>query len=186
MSGFRKLDERLIHRGHVIEVVNAIFEAPDGSRLERDVVRHPGAVSVVPVHEDLMVVMVRQFRAPIDREILEIPAGKRDVVGEPPEVTARRELAEEVGLVAGRLMPLMQMCHSPGFCDEVNHIFMATELTATERRVDGVEEAHMTIEHVALGEAIGLIRVGVITDAKSVAGLTLAAVALGVLRPEPA
>lgn len=185
MSGFRKLDERLIHRGYVIEVINATFEAPDGSRLERDVVRHPGAVSVVPVLDDHTVVMVRQFRAPIEREILEIPAGKRDVAGEPPELTAHRELAEEVGLVAGRLTPLLQLCHSPGFCDEINHIFMATELTETERRVDGVEEAHMTIEHIALGDAIGLIRSGDITDAKSVAGLTLAAVALGVLRPEP-
>lgn len=185
MSSFRKVGEELRHHGHVIDLYAVTFEAPDGSLLERDVVRHPGAVSVVPVDAAGRVVMVRQFRAPFERDVLEIPAGKRDVPGEPPEETARRELEEEVGLVAGRLELLVELCHSPGFCDEVNHIFLATDLTATQRRVDGVEEAHMAVEDVALADAVELIRRGEITDAKSVAGLTLAAAALGVWGPDP-
>lgn len=181
---FRKVDERLIHEGFVISVFNVTFEGPGGELMDRDVVRHPGAVSVVPVLDDGSVVMVRQFRAPIEGMVLEIPAGKRDVPGEPPETTAHRELAEEVGYVAGNLQPLVQLSHSPGFCDEVNHIFLATDLTECARSVDGPEEEHMTIVHVPLAEAFQRIADGSITDAKSIAGLTLAAQRLGVV-PAP-
>lgn len=181
MSGFRKVAERRLHQGFVIDLFSVTFEGPDGELIERDVVRHPGAVSVVPVLDDGTVVMVRQFRAPIEGLMLEIPAGKRDIDGEPPEVTARRELIEEVGLVAGTLIPLVEMCHSPGFCNEINHIFLATDLEATDRRVDGVEEEHMTIEHVPLREVFDRIARGDITDAKSIAGLVLAAQHLGVV-----
>ena len=106
--------------------------------------------------------------------LYEIPAGKRDVAGEPPEVTARRELIEEVGLQAERLRPLIQLLHSPGFCDEVNHLFLATGLTEVARAVDGPEEEHMTIERVPLSDAIAMVRSGVIADAKTVVGLLLA------------
>ena len=171
---FRKVDERLIHQGYVIGVYNARFEGPNGELMNRDIVRHPGAVSVVPVLDDLTIVMVRQFRAALEGMVLEIPAGKRDVADEPPELTAHRELAEEVGYEAAELTPLVVLAHSPGFCDERNHIFMAQGLTPCERAVDGPEEEHMTIEHVALADVFDLIAAGEITDAKSVAGLTLA------------
>jgi len=171
---FRKVDERLIHQGYVIGVYNARFEGPNGELMNRDIVRHPGAVSVVPVLDDLTIVMVRQFRAALEGMVLEIPAGKRDVADEPPELTAHRELAEEVGYEAAELTPLVVLAHSPGFCDERNHIFMAQGLTPCERAVDGPEEEHMTIEHIALVDVFDLIAAGEITDAKSVAGLTLA------------
>ena len=171
---FRKVSERLIHQGFVIGVYNARFEGPDGVVMDRDVVRHPGAVSVVPVLDDGTVVMVRQFRAALEETILEIPAGKRDVEGEPPEVTARRELAEEVGYEPGVLTPLVVLAHSPGFCDERNHIFLATGLVPCERAVDGPEEEHMTIVHLPLDDVFDRIADGSITDAKSIAGLTLA------------
>ena len=159
------------------------FTSPDGELMQRDVVRHPGAVSVVALKSNGNVVMVRQFRAPMEREMLEIPAGKRDVDGEPPEVTAVRELVEEVGLRPGSLVKLIEMCHSPGFCDEINHIFLATDLEETERQVDGPEERHMTIVEVPLVEVFGRIARGEITDAKSVVGLTLAAQRLGLVPP---
>lgn len=171
---FRKLAETVIHEGFVITVANATFEGPGGVIMDRDVVHHPGAVSVVPVLDDLTVVLVRQFRAALEETILEIPAGKRDVAGEPPELTAHRELAEEVGYVAAELTPLVVLAHSPGFCDERNHIFLATGLTPCERAVDGPEEEHMTIVHVPLADVFDLIGSGEITDGKSVAGLTLA------------
>ena len=182
-ASFRKVDDRLIHKGYVIEVRELTYAGPSGEEMRRDVVRHPGAVSVVPLLDDGTVVLVRQFRAPMDAEVLEIPAGKRDVEGEPPEVTARRELTEEVGYSAESLVPLVSMCHSPGFCDEVNHIFLATGLTAGERAVDGPEEEHMTIEHVALADVFDRIADGTIVDAKTIAGLTLAAQRLGVVPP---
>src|SRR4051794_13721714 len=98
---FRKRDERVVHRGSLITVAVGTFEDPDGEAFERDLVHHPGAVSVVAIEDDGRVVMVRQYRAAVDAELLEIPAGKRDVEGESPEATAARELEEEVGLRAG-------------------------------------------------------------------------------------
>lgn len=171
---FRKTGETLLHRGFVIGVYDTTFEGPDGETFHRDVVKHPGAVSVVPVLDDGTVILVRQFRSALEENILEIPAGKRDVADEPPADTARRELAEEIGYVPGTLTPLIVLAHSPGFCDERNHIFLGTDLTATERAVDGPEEEAMTIEHHPLASVFDLISSGAVVDAKTVVGLTLA------------
>src|SRR5205085_1055929 len=96
LSGFRKRSERVVHRGPLITVAVGTFESPDGSTFERDIVHHPGAVSVVPVVDGgESVLLVRQYRAAVDGALPEIPAGKRDIAGEPPEQTARRELIEE-------------------------------------------------------------------------------------------
>jgi ADP-ribose pyrophosphatase len=103
--------------GWRISLVKATFEAPDGTEFTRDVVRHPGAVAVVAVTDDRRVLLVRQYRGPVDRELLEIPAGTRDVEGEPPQETARRELSEEAGVRAGELRLLARVLNSPGFCD---------------------------------------------------------------------
>ncbi len=162
---FRKIGERTIYEGYVIRVGSAQFEGPGGVEMVRDVVHHPGAVSVVPVKDD---------RSAIEGMLLEIPAGKRDVDGEPPDVTARRELAEEVGYEAAELVPLIVLAHSPGFCDELNHIYLATGLTPCERAVDGPEEEHMTIVEVPLDDVFSLIGSGELYDAKSVVGVTLA------------
>jgi ADP-ribose pyrophosphatase len=171
---FRRVEERIVHTGFLIEVAEATFEAPDGTRFERDVVHHPGAVSVVPILHDGSVLLVRQYRAAIDADLLEIPAGKRDVAGEPPELTARRELEEEVGMRAGRLELMARFYNSPGFCDEHSHVFVATDLTPTERCAHGPEEQHLTVHRVPLGEVEGMIAGGTIVDAKTIIGLSLA------------
>ena len=106
------------------------------------------------------VILVRQYRAAIDRELLEIPAGKRDVAGEPPEDTARRELVEEVGMRAGRLELLAEFYNSPGFCDEHSFVYLALDLEPCPSDLQGIEEQHMTIERVALDDVPGLIRPG--------------------------
>lgn len=98
-----------------------------------------------------------------------------------PRSRLRRELAEEVGYTAGSVEPLMVLAHSPGFCDELNHIFLATDLTPCPNNLDGPEEEHMTIHHLPLAEVFDRIADGTITDAKSVVGLTLAAQRLGVV-----
>jgi 8-oxo-dGTP pyrophosphatase MutT (NUDIX family) len=155
------------------------FASPEGEEFERDLVHHPGAVSVVPVvDEGTAVVMVRQYRAAIDADLLEIPAGKRDVSDEPPEATARRELEEEIGMRAGRLEKLAEFYNSPGFCDEHSFVFMALDLEQCELSAQGVEEHHMTIERVALDDVPRMISEGAITDAKSIIGLSLAREAL--------
>lgn len=173
-AGFRKLGEEAVHRGHVISVAVGSFEAPDGERFQRDLVHHPGAVSVVPLHDDGTVTLVRQYRAALDGLLLEIPAGKRDVQDEPPETTAHRELEEEVGLRAGRMELLARFHNSPGFCDEASWVFLARDLSGTEVAPDGVEEQSMTIEHVALEDVPRLIATGELKDAKTIIGLLAA------------
>lgn len=178
-SGFQKLGERLVFEGAVVSCYRTRFRGPDGSEFDRDVVKHPGAVSVVAVDGD-EVVLVRQYRAALERDLLEIVAGKCDVAGEDPVVTAARELAEEVGFVASNFERMISIVQSPGFCDETNHIFLATGLSPTARNVQGVEEQHMSVERLPLGEIRGALADGRITDAKSVVGLLMALDRLGV------
>ncbi len=180
MPAFRKLAERHIWRGAVITVAQGHFVSPDGHEFERDVVHHPGAVSVVPfLHEEGAVLLLRQYRAAVDGELLEIPAGKLDVDGEGSEATARRELEEEVGMRAGRLDKLAEFYNSPGFSDEHSVVYLGRDLERCATSLQGVEEQHMSVEQVALGDVPGLIGSGQITDAKTIIGLCLAREALG-------
>lgn len=178
MAAFERVASRPVHTGHVISLSVDTFTGPDGSRFDREVVRHPGAVSVVPVLVEAdgsaTVVMVRQYRAALDALLLEIPAGKRDVPDEAPEVTAERELEEEVGYRAGKLERLAWFHNSPGFSNEFSHLFLGTDLVAVPTNLQGVEEQHMTVEHVALDDVPALIAAGTLTDAKSIIGLLLA------------
>jgi ADP-ribose diphosphatase len=150
------------------------FVDPDGNTFERDVVHHPGAVVVVPVTDDGDVVLVRQYRAAIDGELLEVPAGKRDVTDEPVELTAHRELEEEVGMRAGSMVKLAEFYNSPGFSDEHSFLFLATDLTPCATSFQGHEEQHMTIERVALDSVPDLIATGELVDGKSIIALCLA------------
>ena len=171
--GFRKLDERIVWSGTLVSAGTGTFVDPDGNEFERDVVHHPGAVVVVPVI-DGEVILVRQYRAAVDRLLLELPAGKRDVTDEPVEVTAHRELEEEVGMRAGSMEKLAEFYNSPGFCDEHSFLFLATDLTPCATAFQGHEEQHMTIERVPLDDVTGLIASGELVDAKSIVGLCLA------------
>ncbi|MEM7275655.1 MAG: NUDIX hydrolase [Actinomycetota bacterium] len=174
---FAMVDERLIHQGAVVSFHVAAIEDRSGDRFDRDLVRHPGAVAVVPVDGD-DVLLVQQYRASLDADLIEIPAGKRDVADEPPIVTAHRELEEEVGMTAGSMAPLINVHHSPGFCDEYGHLFLATDLTPVPQRREGPEEQAMTLHRVPWPDAIAMCLDGRITDAKTVAGLLAAALVL--------
>jgi 8-oxo-dGTP pyrophosphatase MutT (NUDIX family) len=179
LTRFRKLAEREAFRGHVISVVEAEFETPDGERFEREIVRHPGAVSIVPIVDDgATAILVRQYRSAVERELLEIPAGKRDVPGETPDRTARRELEEEIGMRAGRLEQLAELYMTPGFSDELMTIFMALDLAPGALAAHGPEETYMTTERIALDDVPGLIAAGTIADAKTMIGLLMAREAL--------
>jgi 8-oxo-dGTP pyrophosphatase MutT (NUDIX family) len=174
-DGFRSLGEEVLHRGPVVRVTRATIAAPGGGTFEREVVHHPGAVAVVPVLDDgRTVVLVRQYRSALDAQVLEVPAGKCDVDGEAPEVTAGRELEEEVGYRARHLERLCVIHNSPGFSDERVVIFLADRLEAGTATPHGEEEQHMAVEHVSLADADALIADGHVTDAKTVVGLLLA------------
>ncbi len=174
MTGFGKVSEREIHRGYVISTAVGTFVAPDGTEFDRDIVHHPGAVSVVPLLEGGSVILVRQYRAALDDYLLEIPAGKRDVVGEDPVVTAHRELAEEIGKAADHMELLAEFYNSPGFSDEHSYTFLARGLHETAMQRDGIEEQSMEIEYVPLAVVPSLIHAGEITDAKTIIGLMMA------------
>jgi ADP-ribose pyrophosphatase len=159
-AGFLALAEREV-RGH-------------GETFTRVVVEHPGAVVVVPVDADGdTVTLVRQFRAATGSDMLEVPAGKRDVEGEAPERTAERELVEEIGRRPGRLVPLSEFYNTPGFCSEYTYLFAAFDLEVVERAAATVEEAAMTIEQISLADVDDLIAARAIVDAKTIIGLTL-------------
>ena len=176
MSEFRVVQTTTRWQGRFLEVVDATVTSSDGSTFGRDVVRHPGAVVVVPVSEDhTHAILVRQFRAAVGGDLLEIPAGKRDVDGEVPEDTARRELEEEIGRRPGRLVKLCEFFNSPGFTNEYTHLFCALELEQlADSRAVTEEEAAMTTEEVAFADVDALIATREIVDAKSIIGLLLA------------
>jgi 8-oxo-dGDP phosphatase len=167
---FRIVGERSIWSGRV-QVAIAEVEGPDGTRHDREVVRHPGAVGVVPVHEDGSVTLVRQYRAALDADLWEVPAGLRDVDGESAATTAQRELAEEAGLRAERLDHLVTFHNSPGFSDEAVVVYEATGLTEVPDDRQGIEEQHMLVERMPLSEALVMVDDGRITDAKTVIAL---------------
>ena len=175
MSDFRRLDESTVHEGHVWDLVTARFEAPDGRRFERDIVRSPGAVAVVPLVFDAegnpSVVLVAQYRPPYEETVIEIPAGMRDVDGEDTAEVARRELVEEAGLRAGSLDLLAEIYPSPGMTDSVTTIYLATDCTPVPTDRQGPEEDFMEILHVPLADALAMVDDGRIRCAKTVVGL---------------
>jgi ADP-ribose pyrophosphatase len=117
-SPFRVVREETAWTGRRLAIHVAQVQGPDGELLEREMVHHPGAVGVVPLHDDGTVTLVCQYRFALDRMVWEVPAGLRDVEGEPTELTAARELAEEAGLAADTVLHLLTFHNSPGFSDE--------------------------------------------------------------------
>jgi ADP-ribose pyrophosphatase len=178
-GGFSHEGDDEVFKGRIITVTQGRFRAPDGSRFTRDIVRHPGAVAVVALLGEDRFVLVRQYRAPIDAEVLEVPAGIKDVDGEAPIDTAQRELIEETGYRAGRLEPLTRVVNAAGFSDEEIEIFLATDLVEEATAFHGIEEQHMTVEHVTFESALAMIDKGELCDAKSVVGILLALRRLG-------
>lgn len=172
-SGFAVVSSRVAYAGEMLTNETVSVRTPDGDIVERQVVRHPGAVAVVAIHQGQLV-FVKQYRAAIDDELLEIPAGKIDVPGEPPAETARRELIEEVGLDPQHVELLGEFYPAAGFSDEVLTIFAATDCVEVERQVDGVEEAHSQIVRFPVEQVDELLAPGKLLDAKSVIGLTWA------------
>lgn len=177
MAWFERLARETVYEGYST-VHRDRVRFPSGEEGIREVVEHLDAVAVVPVMEDGSVLLLRQYRHPHERYVLEIPAGKRDVDGEPPEDAARRELREEVGHDAGRLEHLITFLNSAGWSTEATAVYLGTELTESEA-AEGFEphgeEAEMEIVRIPLDDAVAEAKAGAIVDAKTVIGLLLAA-----------
>lgn len=172
---FKKLSETEIYRNSVIRLVKISFEDQSGSVFEREVVRHIGAVGVVPLLDDeRRVVLMSQFRAALGRNLIEITAGKCDVEGESFELTAMRELEEELGIRCSQLIKLCEFDNSPGFTDEHSVSYLARGLSLGNRDPQSVEEQYSTMVVVELSKVPMLISNGTITDAKTIIGLSRA------------
>ena len=160
-----------IFEGKIIKVRRDEVLLPSGNTGTREVVEHQGAVAVVPVTKDGGVIMVRQFRYPVGQVLLEIPAGKLDP-GERPEACALRELAEETGFVANNLRKLASIFTTPGFSNEVIHLFLAEDLIESDKKPD--EDEFINTETFTPNQIRAMIANGEICDAKSLAALYLA------------
>lgn len=150
--------------GAVVTVRRDQVKMPDGAQVGREVIEHPGAVGIVALDEDGKVLLIRQYRHPVGRMLWEIPAGLRDVAGEPPLVTARRELLEEAGYQASDWQVLADFFTSPGITSERLRIYLARGMTrvpdAERDYVPDHEEAHLTVEWAPLDAVVSRILAG--------------------------
>jgi len=175
-------ERRLIHRGKKFDFESVRFVGRDGREIVREMVRHPGAVVVVPIFADGRVGLIRNRRFTVGRSLWELPAGTLEA-GEPPAECARRELQEETGYDAGSIEPLGRFYTTPGMTDELMHAFAATSLTHVGRRLE--EDEDIEVEPTPASEALALVDSGELMDAKSMLGLLLAR-RRGLLEGEPA
>lgn len=173
MGDFQHISETLIFENPIFRLMDVTFESPSGERFTRQVVRHPGAVAVVPITDDGHVILVRQFRGSVGRSLLEIPAGLLDVEGEDLETAARRELREETGMTADVLEPLIGFNAAVGFTDERITIFVARGLTDVGSDLQGPEEEHMTVVRMRLDDARAMARRGEFDDSKTALAMLL-------------
>jgi ADP-ribose pyrophosphatase len=171
---YRVLSSKRVYDGKVISLRRDELTMPGDSTAVRDVVEHPGAVAVVALDEDSRVVVVRQYRHPVGRELDELPAGLLDKDGEPAAETARRELAEEAGIGADEWHVLVDLLTSPGMSDEATRIFLARGLHEVERDVQEHEEAELTSFRVPLAELAAGVLAGRYENSLLVAGVLAA------------
>lgn len=143
---------------------------------QREVVHHPGSAVIIPVFADDTVALVKQYRHPAVRYLIEAPAGTLQD-RESPEVGAARELEEELGLIAGRLEKLTEFFVSPGFCEEKMWVYLATDLTTATQRLE--DDEILEVLRVPFAQALEMITDGDIQDAKTIIGLMLAAPRIG-------
>lgn len=164
----RTVSTEQIFQGRIVNLRVDDVILPDGRRSRREIVEARGAVAIVALDGDGNLLLVRQFRKPVEREIWEIPAGTLEA-GESPLDCARRELAEETGCQAAVLQPLVSFYTSPGFCDEEMHLFMAQQLSAIPQRLE--EDETLEVSKVPLARALEMVGTGEIVDAKTLVGL---------------
>jgi ADP-ribose pyrophosphatase len=169
------LDSKQVFSGRVFDVTVDTVREGDKTYV-REVVHHPGSAVILPAFDDGTIALVRQYRHPAVRYLLELPAGTLDDK-ETPEAGAARELEEELGLVAGRMEKLCEFFISPGFCEEKMWLYLATDLTETAQRLE--DDELIEVVRLPIDRALQMITDGEIEDAKTIIGLMLAAPRIG-------
>lgn len=160
-----------IFKGRVLDINLERIKLPNGNEVDLEIVRHPGGACALPLHDDGEVTLIRQYRHPAQDILWEIPAGRIDA-GEDPETCARRELEEEAGFIAGKMRKLSAFLTTPGFCSEVLHIYLATNLTRCGQRLD--HDEYLEVVKLPFKDALDMVFSGEIIDGKTMIALLLA------------
>ena len=175
----KTIASEMIYDGRILKFKIDKVELPNGETGERELVEHPGGVSVVAVDDDENILMVEQYRKPYERNLLEIPAGKLDK-NEDIEVCGRRELEEETGYVAEKFEYLGECYPSVGYTNEIIRIFLATGLSKTSQHLD--DDEFLNVYKLPIRDVIAKIMNNELADAKTVMGVLKAAVKLGIMK----
>ena len=166
------VDCKRVFDGLILHIDHVTNRLPNGKTAAREIARHVGASAVVPVDADGNVWLVRQFRAPVDRVLLEVPAGKLDFKGEDRLLAAKRELQEETGLTAGSWTHLTDIVTTPGFSDELISLYLARDLSAGQSHPD--DDEFLNVVRVPLSQLVEMIARGEVPDAKTVCAVMMA------------
>lgn len=162
------LSSRKVFEGRALKLRVDSVKLPGGRKTTREIVEHENCVAIVALDDADNILLVKQFRKPVEKELLEIPAGGIDP-GETPEDAVRREMREETGFLPQKVAKLGGFYSSPGFCTEYLHLYLATDLVSSPLQAEDSES--ITLMRVPLNQITGLIASGAICDAKSIAGL---------------
>ena len=164
----KTLTSQLIYDGRAVKLRVDTVQMASGRQTTREIVEHSDCIAIVAIDADNNVLLVRQFRKPVEKELLEIPAGGIDP-GEDPETTVRRELREETGYLPRRVEKLGGFHSAPGYCSEYLHLYLATDLVPSQLHAEDTEE--ISLVRVPIAQIPSLITSGSLCDAKSIAGL---------------
>ncbi len=155
-----------IYDGKVVKLQVDDVTLPDGNTAKRELIKHPGAVAIIPITKDKKIIFVEQYRKPLEKSLIEIPAGKLEQ-GEKPEVTAVRELEEETGYTTNQLKFVTSFYTSPGFADELMHMYLTDQLQPLTKKVAGDEDEFVELIELTLEEAKQYVKEQRIHDAKT-------------------
>ena len=164
----KTLSSQLVYEGRAVKLKSDTVETPTGRETTREIVEHSDCIAVVAIDAENNVLLVKQFRKPVEKELLEIPAGGIDQ-GEDPEAAVRRELREEIGYMPQKVKRLGGFYSAPGYCTEYLHLYLATDLVPSRLFAEDTEE--ISLVRVPVAQIPDLIASGRFCDAKSIAGL---------------
>lgn len=169
MSEYKRLSRELVYQGVIVDFYQDTMQIPNGNEAKWDLISHKGATAVVAVRDDGTLFMVRQYRNPLERMTLELPAGALNSRDEEPELCARRELEEETGYKAGKMEHLVDIYTTVAFCDEKISMYVASDLIPSKQNLD--ENEFLNVEIHTIDSLIQMIYEGKIQDSKTIVGL---------------